>query len=190
MKKKRIYIIPGFGESTRCKNYKELKLYARKSNFIVVPINIEWDTEKDMSDYINEADQKIPNNIQNDYIFGFSFGSYIAGVLSIKKQAKGFIFSSISPYFKNDLKHIPQESKEYFGKKMMKSFEKYTFPNKSISHAWFLVGEKDWSIAIKKMSEIYKIWKGKKEKYIIKTAGHSLVNKSYTKQLQQIIKKL
>lgn len=189
-KTRKIYIIPGLGETTRGKNYKELIRILKNSDFMVIPVNIFWGTNMDMNDFIKQADKIIPNDIKNDYILGFSFGAYITAILSKKKKTKGFIFCSMSPYFKDDIKNIPEESKKYFGKKMMNSFKKYSFPNKSKSSAYFLIGSKDWGIAIERMEKSYKIWKGKKEKYIVKDTEHDLSTKNYIKILKNIIKKL
>lgn len=187
---RKIYIIPGIGETTRGGNYKELTKILKNSDFMVIPVNIFWGMSMDMKDFVKQADKMIPNNIENDYILGFSFGAYITAILSKKKKAKGFIFCSISPYFKDDIKDVPEESKKYFGKKMMDSFKKYSFPNKNNGLAYFLIGEKDWNIAINRTEKSYKIWKGKKEKYIIKDTEHDLSTQNYIKTLKRIIKKL
>lgn len=188
--KRKIYIIPGLGESTRKRCYIKIVEFAKKSGFSVVPINIKWKLDMYMDDFIRQANKEIPNNIKNDYILGFSFGAYITAVLSKKKKAKGFIFCSLSPYFKDDLNSIPDKSKKYFGKKMMNSFKKYSFPNKNKGSAYFLIGEKDWSIAINRMEKSFAIWSGKKEKYIVKNTGHDLSKKNYIDVLKKIIKKL
>lgn len=183
---RRLYIIPGLGETTRSKNYKELIESARDSGLVVKPVKINWEVDMDMSDYINQADKQIPDSIPNDFIFGFSFGAYIASVLARKKNVGGYLFCSLSPYFKDDLKFIPEESKKYFGKKMMDSFKKYTFPKQAKGQAWFLVGEKDWDLAKKKAKKSYGMWQGKKELYIIKGAKHELTSSNYIKKLNSI----
>src|SRR3989344_7131050 len=127
-KQRKLYIIPGLGETTRSKNYKEVIRSAKNEGLLVVPVNITWSADKDMSHYIRQADNQIPNNITQDFIFGFSFGAYIASILAKEKKAVGYIFCSISPYFKADLKYIPDKSRKYFGEKIMNSFKKYEFP--------------------------------------------------------------
>jgi len=188
--KPKIYIIPGMGESTRARNYSELIKYARNLGFRVMPVNIHWSTKMSMDDYVKQADLKIPNNIQNGYILGFSFGAYVASILSSKKNMKGYIFCSISPYFKENLKYIPKETKKYFGKKLFNSFRKYSFPDDQTAQAWFLIGKKDWKIAIKVAKESYKKWLGKKSFYLIKEAGHNLAHPNYLKRVKYIIKML
>jgi len=190
MKKRIIYIIPGLGETTRSKNYIEVIKIAEKLGFSVVSVNITWKTDTSMSNFIQQADNQIPNNITNDFIFGFSFGAYIASILAKKKKANGYIFCSISPYFKDDLKYIPEESKKYFGKKVMNSFKKYQFPKGLTGSAWFLIGEKDWKLAIKRARASYKLWDGNKELSIIKGAGHELTGSNYIKKINLIMRRL
>ena len=189
-KKTKIYIIPGLGESPRNKNYIKIVKSAKKADFMVVPVNILWDQNMDMVDFVDQADRKIPDDCQSDYILGFSFGAYIVSILSKKKKAKGVIFCSISPYFKEDLKDIPRESKDYFGKKMMDSFKRYTFPKKVMSDAWFLVGRKDWPLAISRTQRSFDLWGGKKSLKVIKGVGHDLGNKKYSTVVEKIIEKL
>ncbi|OHA92687.1 MAG: hypothetical protein A3G99_01275 [Candidatus Zambryskibacteria bacterium RIFCSPLOWO2_12_FULL_39_23] len=189
-KQRKLYIIPGLGETTRSKNYKEVIRSAKNEGLLVVPVNILWSADKDMSDFIQQSDSQIPNNITNDYIFGFSFGAYIASILAKKKKAKGYIFCSISPYFKDDLKYVPEESRKYFGKKIMNSFKKYEFPKGLTSSAWFLIGEKDWKLAIKRAHTSFSKWGSKKEIYIIKGAAHELTSPNYIKKISFIIRRL
>jgi len=188
--KTRLYVIPGVGESTRAKNYSELIRHARKSGLIVMPVNIKWSSKMDITDFINQANKKIPDNSDSDYIIGFSLGAYIAAILSESKNAKGYIFCSISPYFKENLKLIPQESKKYWGVKIMKSFNKYNFPTKSKAQAWFFMGDKDWEIAQNAIKIFHKKWKGKKSLKYIKNVGHELSHPNYLKELKNLIKML
>jgi|GEM_PF-3473486 len=189
-RKRKLYVIPGLGESTRMSNYREVIHFARKNNITVIPVSVNWDEKMDMTDYVRQVDEKIPDGISDDYILGFSFGAYIASVLSVKKMAKGYVFCSISPYFKDTIKNIPQETKDYFGKKFMDSLKKYSFPENSTGKAWFLVGKKDWQLAIDTAKNSYDKWKGKKKFYSIQNAGHQLNHQNYLKKIEEILKTL
>jgi hypothetical protein len=153
-------------------------------------VNIHWSTKLDITDFIDQASSKIPDSIPNDYILGFSIGAYIAAILSTRKNAKGYIFCSLSPYFKDNLKNIPEDTKEYWGKKMMTSFTKYEFPTQVTQHAWFLIGSKDWEIAIEATKDYYKKWLGRKKLFLIKDAGHELVHPNYMEKIKSILKML
>lgn len=184
----RIFVITGLGESIRSRNYRGIICYAKKIGFKVVPVNIHWSTKLDMTDFISQADEKIPTDLSNDYILGFSFGSYIAAVLSSKRSAKGFIFCSTSPYFKENLKHIPKETKKYFGPKLLKSLKKYSIPVQGKSRAWFLIGQKDWNLAVDTTKKMHKAWHGKKNIYTIRGVGHELAHPKYIERIQSILK--
>lgn len=187
---KNLYVIPGLGESLRYKNYHEVKRIAKETDIKIISVNINWEIGMDMSDFVMQAERLIPDQLDDSYILGFSFGAYIAAVISKKKKAEGFIFCSLSPYFKDDLEYIPSETVEYFDKKMMNSFQKYSFPETSKAKAWFLVGENDWSLAIARTKKAHRMWKGEKELVIVKEAAHELTNDNYVHEIQKIVKKL
>lgn len=187
---KKLYIIPGFGESIRSKNYRQIIKSAKELGFMIIPVHIRWKLHTLMSDFVRQAQETIASATAEDYILGFSFGAYIAAILAIKKKFKGYIFCSISPYFKDDLQYIPEKTKKYFGEIFMGSLKKYSLPKGGLNRAWFLIGDKDWEIAIQRAYKAFKIWKGEKKLYIIKGAGHELSNKNYIKQIKTILKRL
>ncbi|MBI2482312.1 MAG: hypothetical protein HYV76_02010 [Candidatus Vogelbacteria bacterium] len=190
MKKGVLYLIPGLGESTRLKSYQSVIKQAKQFGLIVVPVNIKWQDNKTMDNFVSQVDAKIPDHITNDYILGFSFGAYISAILSDKKQAKGYIFCSLSPYFKDDLKFIPVQSKKYFGLKMMNSFKKYSFPKKITGKVWFLIGSQEWPLAINRTKEYAKSLSGNSTIKIVSDAGHDLSNTKYLQKIGGILKKL
>ena len=186
----KLYIVPGFGETTRMKNYREVIEYAQKKGFCVTPITIGWDMDKNMSDYIKEVENQIPSKNEDDTILGFSFGAYITYMISKKKVFDNYIFCTISPYFKENLKYVPQESKDYFGEYFIESLKKYSIHKGEKNNAWFLVGEKDWDLAINVNKEAEKNWKGKSKFILVEKAKHELNHKSYLKEVDKIIKEL
>lgn len=143
-----------------------------------------------MSYFIDQVNKQIPDTSSNDYILGFSFGAYITAVLAPKKRARGYIFCSLSPYFKEDIVNIPEKTKKYFGKILMDSFKKYSFPKNTAGQAWFLVGSEDWDLAISRAKLSYHQWKGKKKIFLIKDAGHQLSHPSFVSRIKEILKKL
>ena len=188
--KKKLYIIPGFGESTRTKNYRAIIKSARANHYDVIHLNIIWDMDKTIPDYVKEVEQQIPKNNYNGILLGFSFGAYIAYVVSKNKIFTNYIFCTISPYFKENLKDIPQESKEFFGKKFIEKLKRYSISEGNKNNAYFLTGEKDWNIAINTNKKAEKNWTGESKFILIKKAGHELGHKNYTEKVNQLIKKL
>jgi alpha/beta superfamily hydrolase len=189
-RKARLYIIPGLGESTRMRQYRGVVQCAKGQGLRVVPVSIDWSDKMNMDDYIKQAEDKIPNKVSQDYILGFSFGAYIAAILSSKKKARGYFFCSISPYFKENIKSIPEESKAYFGKDFMDSLQKHSFPKNGEGQAWFFIGKEDWKLAIEVAKDAYKKWHGKKKLFMISDAGHQLDHKKYEIAVNKVIKTL
>lgn len=185
--KKKLYIVPGFGESTRMKNYREVIKIGKENDFEIKPIKIIWDMDKNMDDYIKEVESQIPEMSKEDTILGFSFGAYIAYLLSNKKEFNNYIFCTISPYFKDNLKDIPQESKDYFGKNFINSLRKNNIHNGNKSNAWFLTGDKDWDLAIKTNKQASNKWSGNSNFILVKNCGHDLANLNYIKEVKKII---
>jgi len=190
MKKVTLYIIPGVGESTRSKNYKEIIRSSQKLGHKVIPVNIRWSAKMDVSDFISQAKEIILDDGKNCFVLGFSLGAYIAAILAPKKKIAGLIFCSMSPYFKSNLKDIPLSAKRYWGKKMINSFKKYNFPSYIHKRGWFLIGSEDWDFAIEANKHFYKNWSGKKDFFLIRGAGHELKHPNYIKQVKKIIGKL
>ena len=78
-----VYIIPGFGYSTRQKAYKEIAKYFKSKGIKPIPVNISW-KYKVMSDYIEEFMKKYKDGKNNKvYIIGFSFGAFIINLVGI-----------------------------------------------------------------------------------------------------------
>ncbi len=93
----------------------------------VVPIKVKWITDKDISDFIKEIADQIPDNSKNDYIFGFSIGAYIAINLSKKKKCKGYIFCTTSPFFKKKLKKNSKRAPRIFWRENDEKFCKISY---------------------------------------------------------------
>ena len=185
--KKKLYIVPGFGETTRMKNYREIKSFSKNNGFEVVSVKIEWDMDKTISDYIKEVESQIPQD-EESVILGFSFGAFIAYNISKKYKRADFIFCTISPYFKTNLKDIPAESKGYFGSKFINDLDKYKIHSGTKNRAWFLTGDQDWNIAIKTNQEACEKWGGKSDFILVNGAGHELSNINYSKRVKEILK--
>lgn len=186
-KNKKLYIIPGFGESADSKRYKEKIINKLETlGLEVVTVKVDWDLDN-IDTAIQQVDSQIPNN-SRDYILGFSFGSYVTAILSSKKKLKGYFFCSLSPYFKEDLLRIPQKWKDELGKKMVISLGQHSFPSKSKASAWFIYGDKEGKEVSDRAQSAYAIWKGKKELIIIKGVNHNLTSSKYSSAINELVK--
>lgn len=186
-KNKKLYIIPGFGESTDSKRYKEKIINKIETlGLEVVSVKVDWDLDS-IDTAIQQVDKQIPKD-STGYILGFSFGAYIAAVLSPKKKLRGYFFCSLSPYFKEDLLHVPQKWKDELGKKMVMSLGQYSFPSQSKASAWFIYGDKEGKVLSDRAGSAYAVWKGKKELITIKGVNHNLTSPKYSSAINELVK--
>jgi hypothetical protein len=186
--KPKLYIIPGLGESSIGKNYRQIIKNAKVCGFEIVPVKMNWSKDMIMDDFILQADNQIPKDSKNDYVLGFSIGAYILNILAKKKKIKGLIFCDISPYFKENLKILEPENKKYFGEKMWEKLKKYSFTKNVSTSAWFFLGEDKGSVYNKIMKNFPKMWKGKNKSIMVKEAGHNIGHDNYVEAVSKLIK--
>lgn len=188
--KQNLYLIPGFGETTRKKAYREITDFSQKNNFKVIAVNPDWENST-ASDWIkfflDKVSKNQPSN-KDSIVVGFSFGAYIAAIASEKIKFKKIILASLSPYFKKDLKYLPAIAHKILGKKRIDDFKKYDFPKKTTAPVLFLVGDKDMPLVIKSIHQSYKKWQGIKKIIVIKNAEHDLNNKLYLDSIKENLK--
>ncbi len=186
--KKILYIIPGYGESCEEKGYQEVIFLAEKKGYVIKKIEINWDIDKVMDDYIAEAFSQIKENEEEVLCgLGFSFGAYILALISPRIKFSSLFFCSLSPYFKDDMVTIPDEAKTELGEKFIKNVEKNIFPNKSKARATFLVGEKDWPQAIERAKKSFNLWSGEKQSISIQDIGHDFDTVQYREALSKVL---
>jgi predicted alpha/beta hydrolase family esterase len=182
---KDILIIPGFGEDGTMKPYQKLK--AEISNELkgvtIRFYNPQWNyrtTKNWIVDF--EASSEIKPNTT---IIGFSMGAYIALLLAERHIAQNVILASLSPYFKENIPSIPDESKKFFGKRKIESFLKYSIPkNIQTKNISLLFGDKDWQIAIDQAKILAKKYHGNFN--FIENTGHELTDQYIIKIVGQI----
>ena len=93
---------------------------------------------------------------------------------------------SVSPYFKEDLKFIPQDSLNFFGKRRVKDFKLHSTPIfNTKTHIYF--GDQDWPMAIEKAK---KLAQGSKlvTFSLIKGVGHDISDHLYIEAIKEKLK--
>jgi pimeloyl-ACP methyl ester carboxylesterase len=187
--KKTLYIIPGFGESTRMTPYPKIVAIAKSNGYRVVTYNPKWSRGVATS-WINNFKKVLAHETSRHVtVLGFSFGAYIA-----INTAKDFYFQkiiacSLSPFFKDDIKYISPSARRFLGKRRIRDFVKYSFPRGSKSEAVFMVGEKEITTDFypENIDRRYREWSGKKKKIVVANAEHDIASGDY---LQAIKKEL
>ena len=183
--KKKLYIIPGFGETMKDKPYKEIQKNAKDKGYEVIPIDLSWNRHT-MSDWIREAREKVLKyGDNNSFVLGFSFGAFMAIELSKEFSFRKVFVCSLSPYYSEDLKFIPKVAINWLGKKRVADFKKYKFPTNIKTKVVFMVGDSEWKFAQKRISERFKKWKGVKSFKIINDSKHDIGSLKYLEELKK-----
>ncbi len=95
-KDKKLYIIPGYRESTRKKPYRQIAALGLKKKYKIIKINPKWN--------VSLVSQIVPVG-KNDVIFGFSLGGILALLIAQKFACKKVILASATTHkCANDLK--------------------------------------------------------------------------------------
>ncbi len=190
--KKTAYIIPGFTQNSNDEEYKRVMKYFKENNFKVIPIRITW-KYRVMSDYVNEfLKQYKKEKDEETILFGFSFGAMIALISAAKIKPRTIILASLSPYFKEDLKHVKKTWQKYVGKKRLQDLKKYSFKelaSKIKCKTILTMGGKEGKELQRRVREAKKKIKNS-ELIIIKKATHDISQKEYYEKLKEIIRGL
>ncbi|MEX0910184.1 MAG: hypothetical protein WDZ73_00290 [Candidatus Paceibacterota bacterium] len=185
-KNKKLYLVPGFGESPSDYGYMQITKIAESYGYCVVPVSIRWSKRtathwvKDFLDVVEK------NGAHNSIALGFSFGAYVVALASMSKKFDEIILCSMSPYFKEDLKFIPHDSLDFFGKRRVEDFKLHLTPIFNTKTSLYF-GDQDWLIAIKKAEKLAKSSK-LVNFFLIKGVGHDISHNLYIKTIAKKLK--
>lgn len=131
--KKAFYIIPGWQETCRRRQYQNLAKAVRKSGYDVVFKNIDWN--KNVSEQIFEVEK-------DSVLFGFSMGAIVARLIAQECKCKLVICASMTP-----LRHFKGGEQEKMlvdaiGKKVVEDIKRHLKP-KIKSKKVLLYGDKE-----------------------------------------------
>lgn len=84
---KKIYILPGYEETTRRRPYQKLRSFLQKEGYEVIFKNINW--KQNLTEQIFEIEK-------DSIIFGFSLGAVLARMIAQKHSCKLGIFASMT----------------------------------------------------------------------------------------------
>jgi len=182
----KLYIVPGFGESVSDSGYMKITKIAEDYGYHVIPVSIQWSKRtathwvKDFLDVVEK------NGSENSIALGFSFGAYVVALASQMTNFNEIILCSLSPYFKEDLKFIPHDSLDFFGKRRVEDFQLHITPTFSTKTTIYF-GDQDWPIAIEKAKNIVKSCK-MVDLFLIKGVGHDISHDLYIKTIKEKLK--
>jgi len=139
------FIIPGYRETSDNAGYKEIASMFRKKGCDPVIVTIDW-KNKTMAEYVDQFRTILSKTDEPFYLFGFSFGAFIAFLTATERKPKALFLASPSPYFKEDLPSVPAAWKRFIGKNRVKVFSTYSFPvlaKKITCPTYVFLGEKE-----------------------------------------------
>lgn len=195
IKRKLIYIIPGFRHKPKNKAYKEIAKILKSEGYHPIPITIPWrkTTISQNCEYFLKVYKKIKT--RKKYILGFSFGAMIAFLASTKVSTCGLILCSLSPYFKEDLSKVNKSWESSIMTQRYQDFSKLhcaTLAKKiKAKQILMLYGVKEERSLIKRVTQAYDQISSR-HKYLIPIleTEHDIGDRRYLNKIHQIAKEL
>lgn len=189
MSKKIAYIIPGLFQDHTTPGYKQVSTVFSSAGYTVKKVKIHW-KYKTMSDYIEQFKSQL-NHSENDTVavLGFSLGAMIAAITAAELQPKNLYLCSLSPFFSEDLPHIPEIGKRVVGRRRMKDFELYSLTEitKGITAKTHLIaGEHEHPVVHHKMSQAHALIK-RSSTHIAPGAAHDISAPGYLDTIQSLV---
>lgn len=188
--KKTLYLIPGFGETSSDPAYVRISRVAKEAGYHVVPFDPTWDRSaatRWVADFSRIVER---DGAKNASVIGFSFGAYIAVLAAKKYDFNRLYLCSLSPYFKDDLPHIPDAAWKALGSRRKADFSSHSFPEDIGASAVFFVGEHEIRYELQAVEKRYRAWKGEKKYIVVPDADHDLESGEYLDSLLSEIKVL
>lgn len=195
IKRKPIFIIPGYKHQPQNKAYKEIAKILKSEGYHPIPVTIPWrqTTIFENTQFFLKKYKKI--NSRKKYILGFSLGAMIAFVASTKVSVSGLILCSLSPYFKEDLSKIDDNWESPI---MIQRYQDYSSLHCGTlarqikaKQILLLYGAKEAKSLIKRVKCAFnQISSPQKFLIAVKEAGHDIGDKKYLNKIHQVAKEL
>lgn len=187
----RAYLIPGFGGDwdRRCRTDRRIAEIFEARGIEPIPVRINWEY-KTMTDYAAQFLDQVNSSGEGNYTLGFSFGAFISFITSPKFKPRIQILCSLSPYFREDLKHVSASYKSSLGVRRIDAFRKYSFNDISgrlsdTTRTVLMVGEKELDICLRRACRAHSKLRNS-ELVVVEGAGHK-IDARYLEALEKII---
>lgn len=121
-----LFIIPGFKEKISDKQYIALRKSLSNKTYKVILVPIVWN-HRFMTDWIDQFLSFYKKNCgEKNIVLGFSYGAMIALLTAKTLRPTRLFLCSLSPYFSEDLRYIPEQWKFFIGKRRTEDFRRYS----------------------------------------------------------------
>lgn len=195
MRRKTIFIIPGYRHKTTNKAYKEIAKILKKEGHSPILIKIPWrkTTISENTEYFLKKYRK--TNTRKNYVLGFSFGAMIAFLASTKVNVSGLILCSLSPYFQEDL---PKMKRRLLSPLVTKRYQDFTGLHCATlarkiraKQIHLLYGTKEDKSLKKRIFDTYRqIPSAQKYLVSVKKTEHDLASRRYLDKIYQVVLEL
>lgn len=181
--KQKLYIIPGWGETVRFKQSRELIDWASKK-YDVIPVRYISKKGVLPSENLKMVCKQIKNPTNKSIIFGFSMGSLFAHILASEIKFQKAIICSISPILEKDLDFYKlKDVHKLFTDGGIKELRKWKY-KKLKCPAIFMCGDKEGKEEIFRTKKLHEKNGGKI--IIIKGQEHSMSG-VYLKKVKKLL---
>ncbi|MGA3150516.1 MAG: hypothetical protein ABSD10_02815 [Candidatus Saccharimonadales bacterium] len=118
------YLIPGWGEDLKDRNYKSVLDIYGAAGYDPKFVTIDWNY-KTIDDWVKEVKNKIlKKDLENSLLSGFSFGAITSLVLAAEyANPKKLLLFSLSPYFSEDIPYLKGWWLKAIGRKRVQNFK-------------------------------------------------------------------
>lgn len=181
---KKLYIIPGWGETIRFKQPREFIDWASKK-YEIVPVRYVSKKGILLSENLKIIREQVKKPTNKSVIFGFSMGALFAYILASEIKFEKAIICSISPVLENDLDFYKiKDVRKIFTDRVIKELKTWKY-KKLKCPAVFMCGDKEGEEEIFRTKKLYEKNTGKI--IIIKNQIHSL-DGVYLEKVKKILK--
>ena len=181
--KQKLYIIPGWGETPRFKNSREL-IDIVSEKYEVVPIRYVSKKGALLSENLKIVRDQLKSPTNKSIVLGFSMGALFAYILASEIKFEKVIICSISPILENDLDfYAPKDVHKIFTDREIKNLKTLKY-KKLKCPAVFLYGDKEGEEETFRTKELYK--KNGGRIIVIKNQDHSMSG-AYLENIKKIL---
>ena len=161
-----------------------------QAEYVPPQVKIDWEKikPKRFSEYVEQFSRQYKRPKDTEvFVLGFSFGATIAFLSAHKTKPKALILCSLSPYFKEDLKHFKPKWLKWWRDNFIDSdYSSDEIASNISSQVYIIVG----SLEQKECRIRARGVKNKLSRAILKTskgAEHNIGQKEYLKTLRSVV---
>lgn len=191
IKKRRVYLIPGFDDNPTAPMYRMVREYFRQKYVQCKLVKIDWKYNSIENYVIQFLSQYKRSEKAVTYLFGFSFGALLALLVTPLINPNKLYLCSLAPFFKEDIKSNAEFIK-WIGRRRWLSLKKISFNQlvKKISSKTVIIVGSNELASVKRRATAAKTLIKMSKLFIAKGATHNLLDKTYDKTLRNIIQKI